>query len=233
MTNYKVLVDLDSLLDTRLSLLFDMCTNSDELTELLHTGKYQNRTTDDFKLSCTDEVFADKYINRTKDLLTNATITSVVGFIENYINNTVASELPDEVIHTTVVVNTHPYDLDDDEHVNIILAMATKTHNNTDVTTIHKSPRELTPEYLSKNATVLIMYNFTHWLETHCVSGALMKTPLPGLETIVPLLLTGAPNLDTLEQDIGVIESQLSLLIGARFVPVSMFSTVLPFDVKR
>ena len=79
--NNGIYLDLDSILDTRLSLLFTFDPN---LAKDVITHGYTSRDEDVFP-GISKEVFASLYSKRTTNILFNATITKLIKLVNEFI----------------------------------------------------------------------------------------------------------------------------------------------------
>jgi hypothetical protein len=173
---------MDALFDTRLAVLYQ--SNPEGLAKVLPT--YTKRTSDVFD-GYPD--FATDYQNRTKSILTDAYVTLVLRFIEEfvYIKVDMAISGP-ELIEPEIVINSYPYVLTDSEAETIIGAVVAATHERCSVRMVHMPLEDITPRFLKENVDILVMYEYLDWIDIHAANGNWGKQTVMDVALIVPAI---------------------------------------------
>jgi hypothetical protein len=227
-----LLIDLDCLLDTRLSILFNLL--DDGVGAILANG-YHSRKEDAFD-GVDTAAFRTHYRRRDKAVLKNAIATPLLQFVkefalETYHNNinTPFNMLP------KIILNIHPYVLSDEEINTIVKMLIMATGQFADIEVIDMSMEEITPRYLNYNVSVVVMYEYYKWLEHHSQTKAFKKTTCPDIMMIGPALyFNGLPSAVMQEKarrlnttGFAAMETTAEPLIKLKLFPVSFFSIAL------
>ncbi len=160
----RILVQLDALLDTRLGTLSRI---NPEGIEALVTSGYQNRKVDFFEGYDTQQ-FNEMYAKRDKETLMLSIETKMFLFLGQLVD-----VLDEQTImrpyHSGVeiVVNTHPYVLDEEDLVTIRNTVDYWTKGMAPVKLVTIPPKDLTPEFCKANYSAMIFYDFAEWLPLH------------------------------------------------------------------
>lgn len=187
--NANILIDMDSLLDTRLPVLYALDKNT--AIDVLKDEKYQKRVKDVFG-NIAYNIFSSYYRNRTKDILKLATPTPFINVLMEYCvqaYNSVATEVTDSL--PKLYINTYPYDLNNEEKGNLLMLLVKLLPVRINIDIIYMSNSELTPKFVANNVSIFIKYDMLEWLEYHNSIGELAKCPLLSTACIAPLLANG------------------------------------------
>jgi len=224
-----ILVDVDTIMDTRLPLVFMM--SPDIGRTILKDGSYVNRKKNNFKTISSD-VFNTLYRNRKKELLTFATPTHILSLIKSQYGDFKNNELYiDSDIKPTIYLNTYPYTFNSVEAQNFEF-MIQKYIPDANVKTINLSNIELTPEWLHNNIKIVFKYDILDWIEYHTAKGNLVNRPLLDVCVIGPALITGVISSRTITKDtFNSLISAVSTVIDLSIIDVSYFSAVV--DLKK
>jgi len=194
--NNDILVELDSLFDTRLPLVYLLSPTI--ASDISKDSKYITRTKDVFGY-ISEDIFKPIYNNRNKRLLELATPTELFTLIKEYIitaNHINRSMGVEKCI--TMYINIHPYLLTIDEQ-NIMSDLIKKTIDvEVTIKLVKMNIEELTPSWVEEYACYLVMYNGLEWLNYHIANQNLANTPLIGTSLLVPSIVSYA----TKESDI-------------------------------
>ena len=225
----RVLVQLDALLDTRLSTLTRI--DPDKIEALVQAG-YHTREFDFFTGYDTQQ-FKEMYAQRDKSTLMESIETKMFLFLRQLVD-----ALDEQTLlrpyHTGVeiVVNTHPYVLDESDMVTVKETVAYWTKNLATVNVITISDEDLTPEVCKANYSAMIRYDYTEWLAMHV--EAMSRTRLIELTLYVPDIFKMADEQnfkDDLERHIRTsahprqaLEWLSKMLIHIQLVSADMFS---------
>jgi len=218
----SILVDLDSIMDTRIPVLFSI---SEKITqEVIHDGSYFKRKKDNFK-NISADIFQPMYNNRTKLVLKLATPTELLRYLSNYIIEMKADLMHLELINETFLyINTFPYVLNNDELEYLKIGISNYLPD-INLKFVHMSISELTPEWVNNNLETLMLYDGLKWLEYHTATTAIMKHSMQNKILITPSISNGQISETLLTNDF-FTELQSSLRSIINYIPLpSIFYT--------
>lgn len=182
-----VYVELDALLDTRLATISKI--DQDAAVALLKSPEYYSRLIDDFEpwTGITKETFRAEYAKRNVDTLARSRITNVPFLLKELIEKMeeMSSETP-FVEDLSVVINTFPYDLTEEEQNVLISAVMARSGIETPVVVDYIPPAQLTPYYVKVNFSGMIIYNFHDWMKHHLEAFHTVQSPT--MTVITPAL---------------------------------------------
>lgn len=180
----RIMVQLDALLDTRLGTLSRI--NPEGIEALVLSG-YQSRKVDFFQGYDTQQ-FNEMYAKRDKETLMLSIETKMFLLLGKLVD-----VLDEQTIlrpyHTgvEVVVNTHPYALDEEDKVTIRNTVDYWTKGMAPIKIVTIPPKDLTPEFCKGNYSALVMYDFVEWLTMHI--AAFEHTRMVDVTLYVPAIL--------------------------------------------
>lgn len=184
--NNSILLDLDTVFDTRLSLLYAI--SEDLALEVVESNQYTKRIRDNFG-NISSDVFRSLYKRRNKNILKFALPTNIIELVNDlmvkYATDANNTELP------KLYINTYPYRLAEDEKIVMINVLGNLFKNCTFELLYMDPVNELTPCWVNENVQTVIMYDGLNWLENHNRLFNLIEHPLIDKTLIVPALLTG------------------------------------------
>ena len=224
--NYSVFyTDLDTIMDTRLATIFTM--DQYVAAKLIASG-YNTRTQDVFE-GIDFETYHKIYANRDKRILAASVVTKVPILIREFAEATCVSE-HDEINPKIpkLLVNTSPYELDEEEKHAIVKGIAVSTEGKIDIELTNMSIDDLSPDWVHKNIDMMAMYNYNTWLdrqaelkrfENQTCCETLLFAPRVVLSKEMPDV-----DLDALFID---LEKFISPFVGIRFIDVDTFSAVM------
>jgi hypothetical protein len=226
----RLLVDLDSIFDTRLSVLYSI---SPDLAEQAIKSGYLNRVSNKYP-DISIEAFNERYNARTKADLKNALVTPIIKLVSDFAYTTISNSLSGPIKERPVIVlNTYPYVLSEEENKLFINLLFTTTRTYAEIEIINLSPDDITPRYLKDNFNLVIMYNGLDWLELHASKENFKKTICPDIGLISPATLDHYPSDTKLVEltRMGVelfegIEKTASPLIALSLINASNFSSL-------
>jgi hypothetical protein len=168
MVNIKtgIYVDLDSLMDTRLSTLSSI--DKQLAYELLSNGSYIDRLYDEFGY-INHHLFKEFYDRRNKITLLRSFPTKIVELIATELILMESKQIEaNEIPLLTLTVNTYPYTLTDKEMKSFTHALKLHTLNKKlQVAYINIPPTSLTLDFISIHFSVVIMYDYSRWIDYH------------------------------------------------------------------
>lgn len=230
MNTHGIYVDLDSLLDTRLSTLY-LHKGAEYVKTLLDKKDgYFKRLQDEFS-DCSKSDFRNLYERRDKLTLKQAGRTQILVFIKGIILEAISKQTVEAVgAKPKLYLNTYPYKLTEQEDMLFLRLLMELTDKKCDIEIIHKSEKELSLVYAKQNFKVMFMYDYSLWLEAHAESFKTYK--IPDVELYGPVLYFG--RLPTKEEEVELkvtkkdaftlMELGSCTYIGLKLIPVSFFS---------
>lgn len=231
LTFSTMLVELDCLLDTRISLLAEL--DDSKFKDVIKM--YHNRDIDEFPYYSFDK-FKELYDNRDKSILKNAIVTPIMSLITEFVDKTLL-QIINSPFHyqPKIIINIYPYKLSDDEITNIISLIINKTKLRATVEVIDKSIKELTVGYVKDNLSVMVMYKYYEWIEYHCSIKAFKSISCPEVCLFGPSIYfkPKQPNTNIKVDPISSTEELAKPLIGLKLFPINLFSFVIPTTEKQ
>lgn len=227
-----IYVDLDSLMDTRLAVLFDIDPLIAEKN--LEQG-FLSREYDEF-VDIETSFFKERYSKRDKRILKKAVVTKIPEIILYFANQTIKaynaspmSKIP------KLVINTFPYSLMESEITNLILAMRAITKDRIDIQIVEKPPELITPNYFKNDFAFVVMYHYVEWLEIHSINQNLVKTQCPEITLLGPAMVKSKEALEELKgvKIYEAIETYTSPYFKLILYPTSYFSADIAKFMKR
>lgn len=224
----RIYCEIDALLDTRLATLYLL--DPMKVPDVLKNG-YYSRITDEF-LGYDQTVYLEAYKNRDERTLAVAMMTEAIFFI-NYFAESTLKALASTPLRRQpeLVLNLHPYKLDEEAKKLIIKAITHHTKGLIDVSLVNMPYADLTPSMLKSEFAAVVMYEYWNWLEVHSENKNLETTQLPSVKLIAPALIrnkeaiSAMPNLHIFK----VIEQHTKPFIDLTTYPISKFSV----DLRR
>jgi len=221
--NANLIVDLDCVLDTRLPVVFALHTPT--ALSGIEDSTYRKRIKDVFG-NIPYSVFREYYNKRNKNVLKLATPTPMLELLGEYCleaHSLVISEA--DILTPKIFVNTYPYDLNEDESLILLKLFYSMLPVDMDIDIIHKSNKELTPEFVANNATTFIKYDIITWLEYHNSIGELAKHPLIDVSCIGPMIANGnKPTSELTQDDFDNVRAVFGPLTNLVLLQTRMFS---------
>ena len=187
-----VYVNLDSLIDTKANLLFEL--DVEVYKKELSNRRYHKRFSDQFDYIPND-IFTEIYRRRDKRVLKNPAPTYVLNLIKDYCigarhSNIESGASGDITIH----VNTFPYDLSENEIELLKTGIFSSMESMIDsifikIEMINKSDLELTPKWLGEEIGLAVMSNAMVWVNTQMQAGSLLSYPIPDIPIMTPTIV--------------------------------------------
>lgn len=221
-----MLVELDCLLDTRISILSEL--EDDKLKEVLYM--YHSRDIDSFPHYSFNR-FKEAYDKRTREVLKEALVTPIMSLIIEFVDKTLLN-LINTPFHQRpkIIINIFPYELKEEEINNIISLIIVKTKGNCTVEVINKNIKELTVGYVKDNIAIMVMYKYYEWIEYHSTIKAFNTITCPEVAMFGPSIYfrEKQPNLNIKEDPVRSMEELAKPLIGLKLFPIELFSFIRP-----
>lgn len=181
----SVYTDLDTIFDTRLSLLRNL--NEKDVDKDIENGKYLSRISDEIG-NIPYKVFRGYYDQRDKAQLINAYPTYIIQMIREHIGEALTNILNvDNEEDLRVYLNTYPYQLDEEE-LKLILDSLKFTLDGLEIYPLYQNYDELLPSWIKEKIGYMFMYDINLWLEYHTAMGNLKPSTLMNVVCVGPTL---------------------------------------------
>ena len=218
----NILIDLDTLLDTRIALLYLL---DDKIaTTVSKDGSYAKRLKDNFGLLSND-IFKSFYNRRNKVLLSLALPTNIIKLVRQHYGDEVTTMT--QVIESEkpiLYVNTYPYNLTLDEQ-KIFELVILKLIPKSRIVFINLDNNSLTPDWVNDNVGVIFKYDILDWVNLHMSNFNLINKPLITVNAIAPALLQGIVSTkDANKETFMNMTYTLSTVIDLSFIDAFHFS---------
>jgi len=223
-TEAGILVDLDSLLDTRLPVVYAL--HEPTAIKIVKSGYYNKRVKDVFG-NIPYSVFRDYYALRNKNILKLATPTPMIELIKEYCIEANTTMLVDNLgAIPKLTVNTYPYELEESEEDALLKLFYSELPAHMDVDIVHKNMDELSPKYVMSVCSTYINYDMLLWLEYHTGVGNITDGSLLGVSCISPMLANGdKPTKELKQDDFDSLRAMFGPFTTLIMMQVRLFST--------
>jgi hypothetical protein len=180
-----LLVDLDSLFDTRLAIL-------DMLDPLLAAHALQNgyldREDNNFE-HCPLELFEQVYAKRNEEILGNSRMTQIKNIVIEFIKEANKQYKTSKTqAYPSVYINVWPYKISADASGELLAPFHKAVDGKVNIHLINMPPEDITPEVCKERFSHMIMYDYMTWLLKQGQSGALQRNPMNEVTLIAPRL---------------------------------------------
>jgi hypothetical protein len=230
-----LLLELDSILDTRLSLLIN--TFKDRIDDILPI--YFNRKTNEFKDIISLKDFNDLYKNRDRSVLKDAVICKSLLLVKDFVSVSLDNMIQTGLdIPPKLILNLYPYDLSSDEIKTIITSIIFHVGTEVDIEVAYLKHTDIEPIKLNKTIWGYLKFDYYNWLEDN---GELFKDPnqrCPDTKLITPAYFpVSNKDLNSLFIENGkkvdpyfYFKAGLSYIIDIEFTEKSMFNRMVYVD---
>ncbi len=221
----SLLIDLDSLLDTRLPVVYTL--NQELATEIIENKEYVYRKKDIFG-NISNDIFKSMYKARSKAVLNLATPTAILQFLIPYLIETKSDLKNVEALNSFYIyINVYPYKFNMMELIELENAFSPMFIDNP-IKMVSMDFEELTPSWVMDNVETLIMYDAIDWIEYNTANNNLVRTPLINKIIIGPALIGGTVKISDINKEFFMqISKSLGSLINYQAIDVSHFCTLL------
>ena len=222
-------IDIDSLFDTRLPILYKLL-DDDKMIELLKRN-YFNRIRNKFIGVDIDE-FNLLYSKRNNITISESILTRSIVIIKEFIDETIKNSISTPYKYRPkLCLNIYPYILTENEIKLIICGLKTVTNNLCDIEVINISIELITPKYIKENFSIMIMYNFIEWFELLAKNNKFDNIISPEVTVLAPALIYCDEDIASLSRQLNTepnnifstIQDNFSIYIGLRLIPVKYF----------
>lgn len=171
----RILVDLDTLLDTRLGVV--NFVSKEAASYLIKNEAYWDRENDFWEpltgglitQAQFDEAWAARGGNNSADVLNGSVLSGIQPFImrvltEDLVNR--ANLMGDDMDDVGITVNTWPYSLSLNE-IEDMRDITEYLFGPIHIEIVDIPLSEITPEFLDKHFSAVVTYNFLEWIKLH------------------------------------------------------------------
>lgn len=246
MTKYNTfLLELDSLLDTRLGLLSMIL--EDGVIDVMNNG-FHSRRRDSFP-PIPDKGFSRLYSMRDEEVLEESIVTGMGLFIPNFVEWAVKAKATEiEPSTPRILINTYPYSLSEEELERITIVVASLASGLAEVTTCRYSPQDLVPSLLRRlQVSVFCMYMWNDWFmmlqsEKPSTGKIMDHQSCPDVIMLAPRLILDSTTTDKAIKEIiretGIhpfeaMEKLSAPWINLQFVDVKLFSSIIDLEALK
>jgi len=221
----NILVDIDSLMDTRLPTLYAL--HKQTAIDVTSDESYHKRIRDTFGV-IPHTVFNRFYSDRNKNILKLATPTPMIELLREYCT-TATESIVSETAGTipTLYINTYPYEFNREEARNLVeLFFKILCTNPMNIELLYLNNEELTPQFVSTHMSTHVKYDMLVWLEYHNAIGALAKHPLTETTCVAPLIANGRKSSkDLTQEDFDNVRAMFGPMTNLVLLQSRIFST--------
>jgi hypothetical protein len=234
----SVIVDIDTLLDTRQGVLSQILSKEDLVT-LVSSDGYMRRERDEFP-GVDPATFRYMYSKRDKTTIEN----SIVSFMLNVVKQKLVGALKratynDDIREVNLLVNFYPYKLSVAQTDSFIDMLFRTLQVNTFVKPIYKTPEDLSPTYLQHaNVENLFLYDTNAWLNANMEK--LSTVPIPKRVLHLPAILTNPVSAEDAKKvkDTGFadihayLEFVFSTVLTVDYLPILFYGNVISVSAR-
>lgn len=211
----RILVSLDSLIDTRLGTILDMDPKA--FARVVNKFYYE-RVIDEFN-GIDQEEFKRRYAKRDVNTLKKSIITNVTLLLQSLIKSAANEVLrAGPQTRMIIVLNTHPYELTSEERDEMIAAMQTIIGDSCEFECVRIPLEFLTPEIVKSQFSVMVLYEFADWMQMH--ASAFEHIRMRNVVIYAPMLLQKKPTVQEMRE---FNEKGLDLFESARIAASPAF----------
>lgn len=233
---HGLLIDLDSLYDTRLAVLENIDRN---LSIAALQDGYHERVQDVFPL-VDKETFEKLYALRDTEVLEKALPTRMLEIVSDFIRTTVKQSFDTPFsVATEVYINTYPYQMTKEDASVFLQPMFDLGAGRIDVHVVNWALEDIEPAWVAQQISLMILYRYDEWLEIHSKNDNLRRTQLPDVTLLGPRLYFGRlPNqeeqaeFNKIRKDAFYgVTTQASGIIALDLIPVGAYSAEVPVEL--
>lgn len=179
-----ILIDIDSLMDTRLGLAKELVP---DLDAVLNMDVYRSRITDVWASVVGIEDWTRAWRSRGVWALRNARPTRLFHEIVDVIEREhVSMMLGAPIAKPTITIRISPYDISGEEE-SILKEAMVNWFMGYEVSLVKVDLEDLNPKFLNNNWDAWFTYDWLHWLEVH---ASKLENPIPNFVIYCPALLS-------------------------------------------
>lgn len=221
----SILVDIDALFDTRLSLLYFL--NEDIAVKMIEDASYVSRKKDNFN-EISFDIFNTLYRNRNKGILIHALPTPIFNIVREHYGDIVTDiKQAGSADDLYIYINMHPYELNHTEQ-SLLTQGINNIIPNANIKYVVMDNEELSPEWISEHLDIVIKYDVMDWIEYNTSNTKLINKPLVNVHFIAPALVPG--NIKTTDINIELFNNVIAtanMVVNLSLIDVIHFSALL------
>ena len=234
---FRVLTDLDSLLDTRQGVLDELLEPYGETFDGVYADTYFNRILDKFDrepFGINSDSYRAAFKQRSINTILKARPTRLLRSLFNVLMDAESlTGKPIRVETVEITVITHPFELPDDVLEEIAKLLEGKLGYHCKVRFTDTKPEQVTGPYLSNFTHVMMYHLFGEWY--HNVGPTFAERPSPETKLFLPAVFLKEPD------EIGITPTaqiqRLSLLYATLFtlvpLPLSAFNALTVEEMRN
>lgn len=230
----KIYVDIESLLDLRQGILFEIVDDKEALIEFLLSGEYNYRDVDSFPIVL-DEDYKEAHSKMSKSILPASALSHIIAPVRNKIlSMEKMADMFTENKRIEIVLNVYPLDLTHEEKDHIRNLLFVKLQTECIITITDMQPKQLSPTFLKQSSFMSVfMYDFPTWINLH--SKQLEVVDIKETSMYFPALQQQAPSKEDMKavKETGFTdmfyytEFLLSRFLNVSFLPVVFYSNLV------
>ena len=220
----NVIIDLDSLVDSRVGHLFRCYPAIFKDIEFDEVAKRPCM----FKFNDLEEdVFKSTYSDRNTDDLKSARPTLLLYNLRSHLNPSYTKGIMQPTHEPLKLsINVYPYDLTDADAEELKNCIRSWTFDDLSIDIVSISTEDLTPSYLKSKYQILYMFNFVEWVELH--RKELGECNIPKVVVYTPAFFVDEENgRICVEEEMNPFESAQKVLaefISLQYIDRELFS---------
>lgn len=180
-----LIVDLDALFDTRLTVLEQI---SPQLAAYHLLNGYVDRESDDFKY-CPIELFKKVYAMRDEKILEESIMTKVKEIVIDFMRDAIKVFGTDRnKTRVNVYINVWPYKISADAAGLMLKPFYDAVDGNANIHMVNIPPGELTPDVCKEHFSYVIKYDYMDWLVTLGELNLIQNNTMQGVTLVGPRL---------------------------------------------
>ncbi len=157
-----LLTDLDSILDTRLAVLYKEF--GQDIEKIM--PNYKDRQINSFLPLVDNKGFLELYAKRDIDVLRDSIKTESFNILRSFVMRVMTEmSMSPTPSPPKIILNVFPYELDQNTLKTLINLIITFVGEFVDVEVINKPECEITPKYLDDEIELYLKYDFSSWLD--------------------------------------------------------------------
>lgn len=181
----RLLVELDTLLDTRLGTLLKM--DPTIIDKVLSDG-YRDRVEDNWtSYGINMEDYQRLYEQRDEETLKRSRPTHAIAMLARVVEAIMEESVKSpEISGVSIDLNFHPYRLSKEIVAEIVETVRFQLNDTVDITAVILSNETLTPEYIDLHYDAIVLYDFNAWIVEH--AEALKERQIPTVVFMTPAI---------------------------------------------
>lgn len=181
---HDIYTNLDSILDTRLGLIYSV--NKPLFSDIIkkNLNSYQSRIMDDFN-GFDNRLFKELYKKRNSKMIKEPIPNYIPQLLKSYILNALEQK-PGDIL--TLYLNVYPYELSSIEKTNLHDGIFNIFKGIINIEIMDKPETEVTVKFMHENIGLIVMYNGLDWIDHNLSNKNLISLSLPDILLIAPRL---------------------------------------------